>query len=896
MNRLYSLLLASVCAASATAQGVMVTKNQIPTFLKDIPGFTFGNGSITVDGTTFEADEVIPFPAETLIPGETARIDFLSKASSRTLRIVSPYVWMAASVPAGFTLDQTYGTAGYQEITISVADNPTATSFSGTLVLMGGTGTLCSIELSQMGAQDPQNPYVYMPDATFERLMLTNYDKNRDGMLSKDEALSIKSLNVSDYDLTSVQGVEQMKNLEELDCSYNSIKGTLSVAGLTHLKTLHAEHNLMTTLDATGCTALEELWAHDCYPSSDYQKPNRPLHEIVLKGCSALSFLHIEDNHLDALDLSDCASLDFLKATDNCFTTLDVSHCPKLRILQCRKNDNLTGQLDLTGCPALEELWASETKLDGVDASQNPLLNYIDVHATDLTRLDVRGCAALRKLYAHNTGIRSLDLSASTNLELLWVKFDNMQELDLTHCPNLTELQAGSNALPSLDLSNCTKLRTLELNSNQLLSLNLKGCISLETLQANHNLLTNLDLSNCTALKQIDVLGNRLTSLDVNACPALTTLQVSENELASIACEKCTDLYYFYAEKNKLNSIDLSHNTQLTEVALGFNQLETAVIKGLNAVGGLELNDNRLREIDLTGLVSVQELYIQNNPTLAKLDTRPLQSMRQLDCRNTGIGSYLDLSANPAMAFLFATECPALKTVYILEGADYSTITVDEGIEIIEKQPDQVVPDTDDETHWNYGEGCTDFVPMTSLADFDKNAAYLIGSPNGKGSVDVVSNVVENSYYPKGVSVACAADGSIAKTANDDIMNYIWRLIPKVGDDGQTHYMLYHEYINNGNYAVSQQGSGDFTNPYSHDGSEGRIWFDTQAEVDGLSNGSQFWDLTFDASGGAVLTSCYTGRKGVTMGYCPEHNWLCIGYDDAPHRAIRLYKLSAKGE
>lgn len=897
MKQIYTLLLASALAASAHAQGVMITRNQTPTFFKDVTSLIFGNHSVTLGTQTLEADEIVPFPAETLIPGETLHLDFQSKAATKTVRIISPYVWMAASVPEGFTLNQNYGTAGYQEITISVADNPTARSYEGTLTLMGGTGTLCSIELSQMGAQDPKNPYVYMPDATFERLILTNYDKNRDGLLSKaDEALAIKSLNVSDYGLTSVQGVEQMKNLEELDCSYNNIEGTLSVAGLTHLKRLHAEHNLMGKLDATGCTALTDLWAHDCYPSSDYKKPNRPLHEIVLKGCSALSFLHIEDNHLDALDLSDCASLDFLKATDNCFPTLDVSHCPKLRILQCRKNENLTGQLDLTHCPALEELWASETKIEGVNASQNPALNYIDVHATNLTRLDVKGCAALRKLYAHNTGIRTLDLSASTNLELLWVKFDKMQELDLTHCPHLVELQAGSNALPSLDLSNCKKLRTLELNNNQLLSLNLKGCSALESLQANHNLLTRLDLSGCPNLKQIDVLGNRLTALDVNTCTALTTLQASENELASIACDKCPNLYYFYAEKNKLTSIDLSHNTQLTEVALGFNQLETANIKGLGAVGELELNDNRLREIDLTGLASVQELYIQNNPTLAKLETRPLQSMRQLDCRNTGIGSFIDLSPNPAMAFLFATECPNLKTVYILEGADYSTIAVDEGVEIIEKQPDQVVPDTDDDTHWSYGEGCTDFVPMTSMADFDKNAAYLIASPDGKGNAVVASNMVENSYYPKGASYATAADGSISKTADDNIMDYIWRLIPKVGDDGQTHYMLYHEYINGGNYAVSQQGSGDFTNPYSHDGSEGRIWFDTQAEVDGLTNGSQYWDLTFDANGNAVLTSQYTGRKGVTMGYCPDHNWLCIGYNDAPHRAIRLYKLTKKGE
>lgn len=897
MKRLTTLIATAAIASAASAQGVMITKNNTPTFFKDVKTLVFGDRTVSLDGTTVEADEVAPFPAETLIPGETLRLDFLSKASSRTVRIMSPYVWMASDVPAGFTLSQNYGKAGLQEITISVEDNPSEKSYSGTLTLIGGTGALCTIELSQIGAQDPKNPYVYMPDATFERFVLANFDKNHDGLLSKaDEALAIKSLNVSDFELESILGVEQMINLEELDCSYNNIEGTLSVAGLTHLKSLHAEHNLMTALDASGCSALEELWAHDCYPSSDYQKPHRPFRSINLKGCSALSFLHLEDNHLEALDLSDCASLDFLKATDNCFPTLDVTHCPKLRILQCRKNDNLTGQLDLTGCPALEELWASETKLEGVDASQNPELNYIDVHATDLTRLDVSGCKALRKLYAHSTGIRTLDLSASTNLELLWVKFDQMQELDLTHCPNLTELQAGSNALTTLDLSNCKALRMLEVNNNQLLSLNVKGLSALESLQANHNLLTNLDLSDCAALKQIDVLGNRLTTLDVNGCPTLTTLQASENELTSVACDKCPELYYFYAEKNKLTVVDLSHNTLLTEIALGFNQLETVNIKGLSAVGELELNDNRLREVDFTGLVSVQELYIQNNPTLTKLETRPLVSMRQLDCRNTGIGSYIDLSPNPAMAFLFATECPALKTVYILEGADYSTISVDEGVEIIEKQPDQIIPDVDDETHWSYGEGCTDFVPMASITDFDKNAAYIIGSPNEKGGVDIATNVIENSYYPKCINVASAADGSFSRNANADLMDYIWRLIPTIGDDGQTHYLLYHEYINKGNYAVSQQGNGDFTNPYSHDGSEGRLWFDTQAEVDALSNGSQYWDLSFDAEGNAILTSCYTGRKGVNMGYCPEHNWLCIGFSDAPHRAIRLYKLATKGE
>lgn len=897
MKRLTTLVAAAAIASAASAQGVMITKNNTPTFFKNAGTMVFGNRTVTLNGTTVEADEIVPFPAETLIPGETLHLDFLSKASSRTIRIMSPYVWMVTNVPTGFTLSQNYGTAGLQEITISVDDNPTATSFAGTLTLMGGTGALCTIELSQIGAQDPKNPYVYMADASFERFVLANYDKNHDGLLSKDdEALKITSLNVSDLGLESVVGVEKMLNLEEFDCSYNNVEGTLSIAGLTHLKRLHAEHNLMTTLDASGCSALEELWAHDCYTSSDYSKANRPLHNIILKGCSALSFLHVEDNHLDALDLSDCASLDFLKTTDNCFPSLDVTHCPKLRILQCRKNDNLTGQLDLTACPNLEELWASETKLEGVDASKNSKLNYIDVHATDLTRLDVRGCSALRKLYAHNTGIRTLDLTASTNLELLWVKFDNMQELDLTHCPNLVELQAGSNALPSLDLSNCKALRTLEVNKNQLLSLNVTGCSALETLQANNNLITRLDLSQNAALRQIDVLGNRLTSLDVNACPALTALQVSENELETLACDKCPDLYYLYAEKNKLTTIDLSHNKQLTEVALGFNRLETANIAGLSAVGELELNDNRLREVDFTGLVSVHELYIQNNPTLTKLETRPLQSMRQLDCRNTGIGTYIDLSPNPAMAFLFATECPKLKTVYILEGADYSSIAVDEGVEIIEKQPDQVVPDVDDETHWSYGEGCTDFVPMNSIADFDKNAAYIIASPDGKGNAAVATNVIENSYYPKCISVATAADGSFSRDANADLMDYIWRLIPKVGDDGQTHYLLYHEYVNNGNYAVSQQGSGDFNNPYSHDGSEGRLWFDTQAEVDALSNGSQYWDLTFDADGNAVLTSCYTGRKGVTMGYCPDHNWLCIGYTDAPHRAIHLYKLTTKDD
>lgn len=895
MKRLLPFLFAGFMGTSASAQGVMVTKNQMPTYYKGITALTFGDRTVSINGTTLPADDVYPFPTGTLIPGETARLDFTSKATSKTLRIVSPYVWMASNVPEGFTLSQNYGTIGYQEITISVNDNATATSFAGTLTLMGGTGNLYTIELSQMGAQDPANPYVYMPDERFENFILKHYDSNHDGLLSKnDEALAIKRLNIHDMHLQSIKGVEQMKNLEWMDCSYNDITGTLSVEGLTHLKALYAQHNLMTTLVADGCESLDSLLAHDCYPTSDYSKAHRPFKNISLKGCKAITFLHLEDNHLEALDLSDCTSLDFVKATDNCFPSVDVTRSPKLRILQCRKNDNLNGTIDLTHCPDLEELWASETKLEGIIATNNKKLNYIDVHATNLTRLDVTGCAGLRKLYAHSTGIRSLDLSACSNLELLWVKFDNMQELDLSHCSNLTELQAGSNALQTLDLSKCTKLKTLEVNNNRLLSLNISGCSQLTTIQANHNLLTRLDVSKNTALTQIDLLGNRLTTLDVNTCKALTTLQVSENKLTSLTCDQCEQLYYIYAEHNELSTIDLSHNTLLTEVALGHNNLTSVNITGLSNVGELELNDNKLVEVDFTGMISVQELYIQNNPTLQKLETRPLSSMRQLDCRNTGI-KVLDVSPNPAMAFLFATGCPNLRTVYILEGADYSALEVDEGVEIIEKQPDQIVPDPDDDTKWNYGEGCTDFIPMTSMADFDKNAAYLIASPDGNGNTIVASNNVLNSYYPKGVSLAASADGSISKTVSEEVMDYIWRIIPKTGEDGKTHYLLYHEYINRGNYAVSQGGSGDFNNPYSHDGLEGRMWFDTQAEVDALNNGSQYWDIAFDADGNATITSCYTGRKGVTMGYCPSHEWFCIGYSDAPLRNIRLYKLASKG-
>lgn len=163
LRHLLLLTAAQLCATMASAQGVMVAHGNATTCLKDVATMSIAHRSVNVDGTELAADEIYPFPTGTLVPGDATTLDFGPTAEERTICFVSPNVWVAGTLPEGFSISSTYGAAGYQEVRISTQDNPTATVYEGTLTIMGGSGVICTISLRQVGAETPDHPVLDAP-------------------------------------------------------------------------------------------------------------------------------------------------------------------------------------------------------------------------------------------------------------------------------------------------------------------------------------------------------------------------------------------------------------------------------------------------------------------------------------------------------------------------------------------------------------------------------------------------------------------------------------------------------------------------------------------------------------------------------------------------------------
>ena len=79
-----------------------------------------------------------------------------------------------------------------------------------------------------------------IPDETFYKYLLDNFDTNKDGKLSVEEANAVKEINFEgSWDNASLKGIEFFRNLETLYLSLTYNVDTLNLSGNTVLKELY---------------------------------------------------------------------------------------------------------------------------------------------------------------------------------------------------------------------------------------------------------------------------------------------------------------------------------------------------------------------------------------------------------------------------------------------------------------------------------------------------------------------------------------------------------------------------------------------------------------------------------------------------------------------------------
>ena len=167
-----------------------------------------------------------------------------------------------------------------------------------------------------------------IPDPNFEQALIDlGYDNAPiNGSVPTANINEVTLLEVSDKNISSLDGIEAFTALNYLSCNDNQLT-SLDVTNNAALIQLNCSGNQLIFLDVSQNTTLTDLVCN-----------TNQLTSLNISQNAALTDLVCIDNQLTSLDLSNNAALTYLEFQTNQLTTLDVSQNTNLTYLNCINN------------------------------------------------------------------------------------------------------------------------------------------------------------------------------------------------------------------------------------------------------------------------------------------------------------------------------------------------------------------------------------------------------------------------------------------------------------------------------------------------------------------------------------------------------------------------------
>ena len=554
---------------------------------------------------------------------------------------------------------------------------------------------------------------VNFPDANFR-----NYLKRVFGgdVITDSQIANLKTLNVSNMDIRSLQGIQKFTALESLDCSHNKLQylDGFSNAYFKNLVTLRCNDNLLTELDVSYNKKLKVLDCSRNLLTFFYLHMSlTDLESVNVSNNRLTSFSLRERAHLVSVDISYNQGIEHVDFSSNpVLKQLSADQCTGIRTFVCR-NCSLTS-LSLNGCTSIFTLDCSENNLTSLSILACKALQELDCHYNNLTSLNLNGLNNLSKVdcssnkltyismtdcplvyyYCHNNQLTALGTDCFSKGQMKYVdcygnKFTSItQDNSDGTLNNLEYIDAGFNqAMTSFTFKNCPKLDIIRLHS----------CANLQTLDCSANALTTLETESCTALKTINCSSNQMTYVKLVGCPEVNTLNASNNNftqlditnrtaLQSLDLSKCAKLKFLHCENNSLTSLNVASCPLLQSVICSDNNLTSLTINNLSNLITLDVSGNsNLKTLDCSnnaitsfyysGCKALETLNCSNNPwhgdgdlnfqgydNLKTLNLSNLENLDYLKCYENRLLSSLNISGcnNLAQLMVDYTALPQL--------------------------------------------------------------------------------------------------------------------------------------------------------------------------------------------------------------------------------------------
>lgn len=448
-------------------------------------------------------------------------------------------------------------------------------------------------------------PSEYVPNEWLSNCIAW-YDKNKDGILSPEEAAVVTELSVNPIDAEDTPygvwlgdeiDLTIFQNLERVDLNLDSSKAPagdftirIHVSSLTHLKSFHVKD-----------------WAK--------------IGNAVVSGTDA---------RIETIDFRGTTALEDVDVRDAVSVIFDSRH----RIKRIYLND--VAQIpvaQITGGENLErlEVWTDDPDFTQINVAGNRALGSLSVESDRLAELDLTKNTKLQGLYIKSGKISSLHLKKNRKLKNLSVTCGKLRTLDLSANTKLTWLVIDKTPLKSLNLSKQKELTQLHVENNKNLGkLDLSKNTQIFTLYVQNTALKSLDVSKLGRLKWLEVTGNKkLTKLDLSKHKRLKVVDVSDNVLKTFKLPPKAKINFLNCSKNKLTSLDLSKATSLETLNCSENKLTVLDLPKTSRLERLYCSNNRLTSLDLSKSDCLEILYCSKNK-LKKLDLSKAQDLKEL--------------------------------------------------------------------------------------------------------------------------------------------------------------------------------------------------------------------------------------------------------------------------
>ena len=295
---------------------------------------------------------------------------------------------------------------------------------------------------------------VNIPDASFKnKLIALGVDTNSDGNIQQTEAATLQSLDVHESGIFSLVGIKSFVNLEVLDCHYNPML-SLDVSDMTNLKTLNCNNFLLnaglTGLNVEGCVDMEFI---DCTFNL--------LTSLNVSGLGNLDTLNCNNNLITSINALGCTALENLTCYTNKFPNLSsISNLTSLKVLFCGGNNAVftgnTLNFSTLGLVNLETLVVTPTgNLTSINASGLTNLKTLSCQDHALTTINLNDLPNLEELGLSGNNFISLNLIGKVpKLKKLICHTNQLTSLNLKSQSKLIELSLHTNPLSTLFLKN----------------------------------------------------------------------------------------------------------------------------------------------------------------------------------------------------------------------------------------------------------------------------------------------------------------------------------------------------------------------------------------------------------------------------------------------------------